>query len=61
MNTEREELTFDYDKIIQETPNAVLLSIFDTDIWLPKSEIELDKSAKTVYMPEWLAIEKDLV
>ncbi len=60
MNALREELTFDYGEIVQETPQAVLLSM-DLDLWFSKSEIELDRSAKTVYVPEWLAIEKGLV
>jgi hypothetical protein len=29
-------------------------------VWLPKSQCEWDEDAKTMTMPEWLAIEKEL-
>lgn len=48
-----------------ETKAAYLVNGGDCDIWLPKSqcEVELDKDGKTciVTLPEWLALEKELI
>jgi hypothetical protein len=48
-----------------ETPAAWLVHDGDRDIWLPKSQCELEpgKDGKPciVTMPEWLAQEKELI
>jgi hypothetical protein len=30
-------------------------------VWLPKSQVEWDADTRTMTMPEWLAIERELV
>lgn len=30
-------------------------------VWLPKTQCEMDADAKTMAMPEWLAMEKGLI
>lgn len=31
------------------------------EVWLPKSQVEWDKIDKIMTMPEWLALEKELI
>lgn len=47
--------------IKHETAQAVLINDGDNDIWLPFSQVEVDRTANMVSMPEWLAIEKGLI
>ena len=55
---------FDYDHIAAETDKAYLFDI-DGDggreVWIPKSQIELDELNKSFNIPQWLAEEKELV
>ena len=51
-----------------QTASAYLFSGEDADngepgdkVWLPKSQCEWDDSEGTMQIPEWLAIEKELV
>ena len=47
-----------------ETERAVRFFDGDRTVWLPKSQIEISEEGDgtvTVSMPEWLAIEKELV
>jgi len=46
-----------------ETAKAVLVNDRKRDVWLPLSQVEMERdNAKTfVTMPEWLAIDKGLV
>jgi hypothetical protein len=48
-----------------ETSKAYLVTDGAKEVWLPKSQIEVEKHkdsmTSTVTMPEWLAIEKRLV
>ena len=57
MSNEKVEIWFD--DIIHETANAWLLDIDGEKVWMPKSQCELD--GDMVLVPEWLAIEKDLI
>ena len=54
-----------FDDIIHQTPEAIFFDMGDEEVWLPKSQIiEVDDSnpkRKTVTIPEWLAIDKELV
>ncbi len=52
-----------YDQIILDDDNykAVLFAINGKEVWLARSLIEVDKDDKIVTMPEWLAIEKEIV
>lgn len=50
------------------TDKALLINDGKIDVWLPKSQIsdwsgseELDRNVTSVFVPEWLAIEKGLV
>lgn len=61
-NMEIVEITID--KVLTETNKAVLVKIDEDELWLPKSQIELDENSNGVsiaQMPEWLAINKGLV
>jgi len=44
-----------------ETDKAVLINDGTKEVWLPKSQIEINREDKEVTMPEWLAIEKELI
>ena len=48
-----------------ETDKAYLIVKGDQEYWLPKSQVETDctvpQNGGTIYVPEWLAIEKGLV
>lgn len=43
-----------------ETERAFRFNDGRVTVWLPKSQCEWDEDAKTMAMPEWLAIEKEL-
>jgi hypothetical protein len=52
------------DEVLTETNKAVLVKIDEDELWLPKSQIELDENSNgvsVVQLPEWLAIDKGLV
>jgi len=42
------------------TDKAIMFHDGDQTVWLPRSQIEINDDG-TVTMPEWLAIEKELV
>ncbi len=64
-----EPITIPFIRIVHETPAAWLLlfdegaTVFDDSKqeWFPKSRCSLDENASEITIPEWLAIEKDLV
>ena len=64
MGQEEEFPDFDYTEILQETAAAYLFDI-DGDgkrqVWIPKSQIELDEKNKNFNIPAWLAVEKQLI
>lgn len=43
-----------------ETENAIRLVVDGKSAWLPKSQVE-DNGDGTFTMPEWLAIDKELI
>jgi len=51
----------DFDELIKETDLSWLLKIDGDQIWFPKSRCEIDEDDGTIEVPEWLAIEKELV
>ncbi len=57
----------DYDRIdeARETKHAYFVIFaegFDeVSCFVPKSQVEVDEKRKVITMPEWMAIEKDLV
>jgi len=49
-----------YDKILHVTDRAALFQIDKEEVWVPTSQI-YEATAATINMPEWLALEKDLL
>lgn len=59
---ETEMVDIDYDgDVIAETPDAWYLSTENGEVWFPKSECEIDEGARTICVPEWLAMEEGLI
>lgn len=48
-------------KFISETERAFRVDFDGRVVWLPKSQVERDETDETYTMPEWLAIEKEIV
>ena len=54
---------------IAETDRAILVSDGDVECWLPKSQIEIPEDCEdaekgdmiTIYIPDWLAKENELI
>ena len=55
------DVNYDEIKIDMVKYKAILFIIDGRDVWLARSLIEVDKDNKTITMPEWVAIEKELV
>lgn len=52
----------EYKEILQRTNNAIRFLIGEKKVWLPKSQIEFDKSTlNTINIPRWLAEKKGLI
>jgi len=50
-----------YDDLKAETPKALLLSVDDEEVWIPKSQIEYeDREKRELWIPRWLAAKKEL-
>jgi len=61
-DTEPVEVTYDAEVEESETDRAKLFYIDGSKVWIPKSQIiDEDSDESTVTIPEWLAIEKELV
>jgi len=52
--------TYYYDELLTQTDAAWLLRFDNEQIWLPKSQCDIDERTKEIDIPEWLAIEKGL-
>jgi len=53
-----------YMEIKRETALAILATDGVSDVWLPKSQIKIDRKKypdAEITLPEWLAIEKEIV
>lgn len=48
-------------EILGETDKAYRFHDGARIVWLPKSQCEWDKDNQTMAMPEWLAMEKELI
>lgn len=59
-DTGKEKIRVKYDSIENETEKAVLFSISDEEIWLPKSQIKIEKEDHVVWVPRWLADKNNL-
>jgi len=55
-----ELLTIDYDALLHEGEMAWLIEIDGRQVWLPKSECELDEDDGTIEVPKWICDEEDL-
>lgn len=50
------------ERLIRDTPDSwLILTADDEEVWLPKSQVELDDDESVVMVPEWLAIDRGLV
>lgn len=62
-----ELIPVDYEEILKETDLAWLLLLDSSDPWnqtkewFPRSCCEIDEKEQIISIPEWLAIEKELV
>lgn len=70
MRTSRRDMSVEINvKIKYMTDKAILVNFGAPDpVWVPKSQItdwagsdELDHNVDTIFIPEWLAIEKGMV
>jgi predicted kinase len=48
-------------RVLHETEKAYRIDNGTIVFWIPKSQCELSDDRKTLTLPEWLAIEKELV
>lgn len=46
---------------IHSTEKAWLLEYDGKEFWVPKSQVEYDREEEVLSIPEWLAIENELV
>jgi hypothetical protein len=53
-------ITLVYDQIMHVSEKAFFISFGDESVWLPKSQIEIDEKTKTLEIPWWLAVEKEI-
>lgn len=61
LGTPRDELqTIDYDALIHEGEQAWLVDIDGRELWLPKSQCEIDEDDSTIEVPQWICDEEDL-
>lgn len=51
----------EFDKIEYETDKAWLFVFGGKKVWLPKSITDIDYDSNTVTLPEFMAIEKEIV
>lgn len=59
---DEEMVKVDYEYEVHSTTLAALLYFPDVgEVWLPYSQIEMDKERKIVKIPEWLAYENELI
>lgn len=47
-------------EFIRESPMAVLIFDGNLETWIPKGQI-LERDDESITIPEWLAVEKDLI
>jgi hypothetical protein len=60
MGRNDEPVEIEFDEVEHETSDSVLFLIGDDKVWLPKSQI-IEQDDGVVTIPEWLAIDRDLV
>lgn len=61
-NIDEEYPDFEYKEIKKQTHSAYLFLLKDnSEVWIPKSQIELDEVDKIFNIPYWLAEEKGMI
>lgn len=66
MTADTDQVTVNVDEALRQTEKAVLVRVGDAEVWLPWSQIDegsdvrRDGDSGRVYIPRWLAEEKDL-
>ena len=55
------DIDYDQIKIDDAKYGSILFVIDGKDVWLPRSQVEVYPDDEIVVVPEWLAIEKELV
>jgi len=48
-------------RVLYETERAFRVTDGAKEVWLPKSRVEMSEDHTTVTLPEWLAVEKELI
>jgi hypothetical protein len=61
VSTRKRELVDVAGEVRGETDLAYRFFDGERTVWLPKSQCEWDADAKVMTMPEWVAVEKELV
>lgn len=59
-----EDVEIGFDLLARQTPKALLIVVDGDEVWLPKSQvadIKDDPDGGAVWIPRWLAAEKDLL
>ena len=60
-NIEEELLEIDFDRLAAETPLAWCIEIDGRGFWIPKSKCDIEIEERIAHVPEWLAVEKELI
>lgn len=67
MTKSYEPVSFDDVEVLQDSGKAICVRVDDKEVWIPKtlihddSEVYKEGTEGTLVIPEWLAIEKELV
>lgn len=54
------KITLKYDDFISPTPKAFLVTFGDQKVWLPQNLTDINERNKTLKLPLWLAIAKEI-
>ena len=57
---DEETVELPYRELLDQTDDAWHLRFEGDDVWLPKSQVELDEDFDVVTMPKWLARDRCL-
>lgn len=58
--TKSKKITVAYDELKSVTQMAYLATFAGRNVWLPKSQITFDEETKTLEIPYWLAVDKEI-
>lgn len=61
MKNETKLVDLEIDGIKAETDKAWCVVVDGVAYWLPKSQVKISHHDATITLPEWLAIEKELI